>query len=57
MSPDNGNNDKENYGRGEQCGYDRGKEEGLKQGWDDGYLSAMEEFKQELLDMLRRLNI
>jgi hypothetical protein len=45
------------YSVGEQCGYDRGKDEGMKQGWDDGYFSAMEEFKQELLDLLRRLNI
>jgi hypothetical protein len=45
------------YSAGEQCGYDRGKDEGVRQGWDDGHFSAMEEFKHELLDLLRRLNI
>jgi flagellar biosynthesis/type III secretory pathway protein FliH len=45
------------YSVGEQCGYDRGKDEGFSEGHDAGHLSAMEEFKQELLDLLRRLNI
>ena len=45
------------YCNGETCGYDRGCAESRDVGFDAGYLCAMEEFKLELLDMLKRLHI